>query len=143
MATFQLRLRGTTPLHFAAAAISAMPLGFVTYQVIVHQAILSTPLVLLSGAVLLLPWLSRAAARASYRAKCDEVAIHVRGEALPYRTITNVVVERSPRRTLLRLQRGETIELQLILKDAFAGRLEPFEELARRLATHGHVVSRE
>jgi len=142
MATFQLRLRGSTPLHLAAAAISATPLAFVTYQVVVHQAILSTPLVLLSGAVLLLPWLSRSLARASYRAKCDEVAIHVRGEALPYRTITSAVVERSSRRTVLRLQRGETLELQLILRDRFAGTLEPFDELARRLATHGHPISR-
>src|SRR5205807_1149863 len=99
----------------------------------------ATPLLWgLSAAVALLPWLSRAAARATYRVKCDDIAVHVRGEALPYKTITAVTVEKSARRTVLRLERGETVELVLILRDAFAGTLEPWDELRARLEQHGH-----
>jgi len=140
MATTQLRLRGITPLHGVSAAISVVPLCWVGWKAGVNHALVPASLALLSLAVALLPWLSRMLARASYRAKCDDIAIHVRGEALPYKTITEVAVERSARRQVLRLRRGETIELQLILWDAFAGRLEPRQVLAGKLAEHGHPI---
>jgi hypothetical protein len=142
MATVNLRFRGITPLHMAAAAISAYPLVFVAYQALVRHASPSVSLAMAVAAVAALPWLSRAAARITYRAKCDEVAVHVRGEALPYRTITRVSVARSHlgRRTTLTLERGQTVRLELVLRDAFAGRLEPLDELAARLAQHGHPL---
>jgi len=52
---------------------------------------------------------------------CDDVAVHVRGEALPYKTIRSVRVERTPRRHVLHLVRAEDIQLRLVLWDAFAG----------------------
>ncbi|HZS42176.1 MAG TPA: hypothetical protein VFF06_35345 [Polyangia bacterium] len=142
MATVPLRLRGVTPLHVGAAAVAASPLGFAAFQVLVRHARLSWPLLGVAAAAALLPWLSRAAARASYRAKCDDVAVHVRGEALPYKTITAVRVERTARRATLYLQRGETVTLELVLWDAFAGRLEPIAELEHRLEASGHPIPR-
>src|SRR5262245_52904939 len=142
MATVRLKLRGLTPFHLASAVVSALPAGYATYQVLVRHAHLSVPLLVLSAAVAFLPWLSRAAARAAYRAKCDDIAVHVRGEALPYKTITEVRVARSFRRHVLRLRRGETIEIELLLWDAFAGRLEPIEELARRMEAAGKPIPR-
>jgi hypothetical protein len=140
MATVRLRLRGVTVLHSISAAVAASPLAFVGWQVLVRHAHLSAPLIAFAAAAALLPWLSRALARASYRAKCDDVAVHVRGEALPYKTITEVRVERNARRRTLHLRRGETVELELVLWDAFAGRLEPIDELASRLAAHGKPI---
>ncbi len=140
MATVQLRLRGVTPLHAVSAAIAAVPGAFVLYQVLVRQARLSGPIVAAAIAAGFLPWLSRAMARASYRAKCDDIAVHVRGEALPYKTITEVLVEANARRKTLRLKRGETIELQIVLWDAFAGKLEPLEELSHRLDAVGKSI---
>jgi hypothetical protein len=137
MATVQLRLRGVTVPQIVAGVISAWPLLFVGYQITVRHAQLSLPLVALSVAVAGLPWLSRAAARATYRAKCDDIAVHVRGEALPYKTIKEVRIERTPRREVMHLIRSEDIRLELVLKDAFAGRLEPLDELLHRLASHG------
>ncbi|HEY2746223.1 MAG TPA: hypothetical protein VGL86_16425, partial [Polyangia bacterium] len=83
------------------------------------------------------PWLWRAFARAAYRAKCDDIAVHVRGEALPYKTIKELRVERTRRRTTLHLVRSEDIQLALVLWDAYAGRLQPFDVLEDRLAAHG------
>lgn len=140
MATVPLRLRGVTPLHLTSATISALPLGYATFQLVVKHAPVSPALLSLSAIVALLPWVSRAVARATYRAKLDDIAIHVRGEALPYKTITELEVRRTPRRTLLILRRGETVELHLVLRDAYAGRLEPLAELAERLARHGHAA---
>src|SRR5262249_3801774 len=100
----------------------------------------SAPLGGVALVVAAMPWLSRAAARAGYRARCDEIAVHVRGEALVYRTITEVAIERSRRRVVLRLRRGVDVELALVVWDAFAGHLEPLDELTRRLAAHGHPV---
>jgi len=84
-----------------------------------------------------LPWLYRAFARAAYRAKCDDIAVHVRGEALPYKTIKELRVERGRRRTTLHLVRSEDIQLRLILWDAYAGKLQPLDVLRERLAKHG------
>jgi hypothetical protein len=141
VATVNLRLRGVTPLHFVSAAVSAAPIVYSGVMLARHAPV-APVLVALSVVVAALPWLSRAAARAAYRAKCDEIAVHVRGEALPYKTITEVRVERSARRHLLRLIRGETTELVLVLWDAFAGRLEPIDELARRLEAAGRPIPR-
>jgi hypothetical protein len=143
MATINLRLRGVTPMQGVMAALAAYPLGMIGYELAVKHAPLTPSLAALAVAVAGLPWASLALARATYRAKCDEIAVHVRGEALPYRTITDVRVERTPRRVTLRLRRGETVELQLVLWDAFAGRLQPLDELARRLAAHGHPIPEE
>lgn len=140
MATVNLRLSGVTPLQLAVSAVAAFPFGYTAVEFVRHPGAISPTLLALAGAAALLPWLSRAAARASYRAKCDEVAVHVRGEALPYRTITEVSLEKSARRTVLRLKRGVTVELHLVLSDAFAGRLQPIEALSRRLAEHGHPI---
>jgi len=139
LATVNLRLRGVTPLHLGAAAVSAAPAAYCAVLLARHAPV-GVPLVALSFAVALLPWVSRALARASYRAKCDDIAVHVRGEALPYKTITDVAVERSARRHVLRLKRGETVELALVLWDAFAGRLEPLDELAKRLEAAGRPI---
>jgi hypothetical protein len=137
--TVQLRLRGITPLHLANAIVSAAPFAMLAWFLVVKQAHLASGSLLLGGAALvaLLPWLSRGVARATYRARCDDVALHVRGEALPYKTIRELRVERTPRRTTLHLVRSEDIQLALVLRDAFAGRLEPIAVLRERLAAHG------
>jgi hypothetical protein len=88
------------------------------------------------AALALLPWLWRAYARATYRAKCDDVALHVRGEALPYKTIKELRVERARTRTTLHLVRSEDIQIALVIWDAYAGRLEPLNVLRERLAAH-------
>jgi hypothetical protein len=138
MATVNLRLTGVMPLHALAAAVSAWPIAYVGWLAAARHAAVGTTLVLGSAVVAVLPWLSRAVARTTYRAKCDEVAVHVRGEALPYRMITSLSVEKNARRTTLTIHRGETVRIELVLRDAFAGRLEPLDELVRRLAAHGH-----
>lgn len=140
MATVQLRLRGVTPIHLTVAAVAAAPLASVAYLAMVRHVVVPFSLVGLAALGALLPWLSWLAARVSYRAKCDDIAVHLRGEALPYKTLTEVRVIRSPRRTVLVLRRGETVELRLVLRDLFAGRLEPYDELAHRLAQHGHPI---
>jgi hypothetical protein len=137
--TVQLRLRGIMPMQIAAAVVAAAPLGYLAVETIVRHtslALRSPVLVALCAAGALLPWLSRAVARASYRAKCDDIAVHVRGEALPYKTIKELRVERTPRRTTLHLVRSADIELTLVLRDAYAGRLEPLGVLRERLAQH-------
>src|SRR5262249_31749697 len=107
MATVRLHLRGISLPHVLAAGISALPAGYVGFQMAVHHAQPTTLLIALSGAVAFVPWLSRAAARATYRAKCDDIAVHVRGEALPYKTIKELQVIRTPRRRAVRLIRSE------------------------------------
>lgn len=138
--TVQLRLRGMTLPHLFAALVSAGPLGYVVWMAIARHVQPTELLIALCGLVALLPWLSRAIARAAYRSKCDAIAVHVRGEALPYKTIRAVTVERTARRTLLKLDRSETVTLYVVLKDAFAGRLEPRAELERRLKEHGFAI---
>jgi hypothetical protein len=138
--TTQMRLRGVTVPHLIAAAISAAPLGYLLYLAVARQLQVSSLMSAAAAVVALLPWLSRGAARASYRAKCDDIAVHVRGEAVPYKTITAVRVESGPRRDLLIIERGQTVRLELVLRDAFAGRLRPLDHLKKKLADVGHPI---
>jgi hypothetical protein len=138
--TTQMRLRGVTPAQMVAAAISAAPLGYLVFLAALRHLTVPSLLAGASAVVALLPWLSRAAGRASYRAKCDDIAVHVRGEAVPYKTITEVRVERGLRRDLLIIQRGQTVRLELVLRDAFAGRLAPLDHLKKKLADVGHPI---
>src|SRR4051812_10932034 len=101
-----MSLRGTTPPHLAAAAISASPLGYSLYQIMVHSAHLPVVLTALTGLVAALPWLSRQVARMAARAELDDLAVHIRGEAVFYRSLTAVAVVRTRRRRTLRLERG-------------------------------------
>jgi hypothetical protein len=140
MATVPLRLSGVTPLQLGAAAVAAFPFGYAVVQSGMRHTWLSPSLLIVSAAAAILPWLSRSMARATYRAKCDDVAVHVRGEALPYKTISEVWVTRTPRRKTLHLRRGQTVTLELVLWDAFAGRLQPIAELERRLTDAGHPI---
>jgi hypothetical protein len=110
---------------------------YVDWQLFAHRIHPTAMLWVTAGAVALLPWLSRAIARATYRAKCDDIAIYVRDEALPYKTIKQLRLARSWRRTVLTLERSEDIQLELVLVDAFAGRLEPLAELKTQLKSHG------
>jgi hypothetical protein len=138
--TTQMRLRGITVAQVVAATISVAPLGYLLFLAASRH--LPVPSFLAGGAaiVALLPWLSRAIARATYRAGCDEIAVHVRGEAVPYRTITSVRVENGPRREVLIIERGETVRLDLVLRDRFAGRLAPLDQLRKKLAEFGFTL---
>ena len=138
--TVQLRLRGLMPGHLLMSLVAAVPVARIAYATIVQHLPYPTrePLMTAVCALLaLLPWLWRAWARTAYRAKCDDIAVHVRGEALPYKTIKELRVERTRRRTILHLVRSEDIELRLVLWDAYAGRLQPLDVLRERLAAHG------
>jgi hypothetical protein len=138
--TVQLRLRGVMPRQLVSALVATAPLVYVAWLTVVRHSPLvrAQPSLLgLCVAVALLPWVSLWLARASYRAKCDDIAVHLRGEALPYKTIKEVRVERRPRRTILHLVRSEDIKLSLVIYDTFAGRLEPLAVLRERLAAHG------
>lgn len=140
LATVQLRLRGLMPGHLLMSAFAAVPIARILYATLVQHLPYprAEPLMTALCALLaLLPWGWRAIARAGYRARCDDVAVHVRGEALPYKTIKEARVERSRRRTTLQLVRSEDIQLSLVLWDAYAGRLEPLGVLRERLAAHG------
>ena len=139
--TTQMRLRGFTVPQVVAAAISLSPLGYLLFLAAARHAQVPTTLAGIAAAVALLPWLSRAAARATYRAKCDDIAVHVRNDAVPYKTITSVSVERGPRRDILHIHRGETLHLELVLRDAFAGRLHPLDHLKKKLAENGHPIA--
>ncbi len=90
-------------------------------------------MVILCTAVALMPWLSRMAARLTYRAALDDIALHIGGEALPWNKITRVEEQRSWRRTTMIFHRQGTIRVSLVVRDLFAGRLEPMDELTRRL----------
>jgi hypothetical protein len=138
--TVQLRLRGLMPGHLVMSLVAAVPAARIAYATAVQHLPYPTrqPLMTALCALLaLLPWLWRAYARAAYRAKCDDIAVHVRGEALPYKTIKELRVERARRRTTLHLVRSEDIQLTLVLWDAYAGRLQPLPILRERLAAHG------
>jgi hypothetical protein len=137
--TVQLRLRGITRRQLLTSLIAASPLLYVAYLTIVKhspliQKVPSIDVICLAAAAL--PWLSLFAARATYRAKCDDIALHVRNEALPYKTIRELRLQKTARRITLHLVRSEDIQIQLILADAFAGRLEPLATLRERLAAH-------
>lgn len=138
--TTQLRLRGLMPGHLVMSVVAAVPIARIAYATLVQHLPYPTrePLMTAVCAVLaLLPWLWRAWARAAYRAKCDDIAVHVKGEALPYKTIKELRVDKTRRRTTLHLVRSEDIQLRLILWDAYAGRLQPLDVLRERLAAHG------
>jgi len=135
--TTQMRLRGFTLAQVVAALISLSPLGYLLFLAVAKQTRVPSLLAGVAAFVALMPWLSRAAARATYRAKCDDIAVHVRGEAVPYKTITRVHLERGPRRDVLHIERGETVRLELVLRDAFAGRLAPLDHLKKKLADNG------
>jgi hypothetical protein len=138
--TVQLRLRGVMPRQLISALVTLAPLGYLGWLTVVRHSPLvraQPSLLLLCVAAALLPWVSLLLARASYRVKCDDIAVHVRGEALPYKTIKELRVERRPRRTILHLVRSADIEISLVIYDAFAGRLEPLSVLRERLAAHG------
>lgn len=138
--TVQLRLRGLMPGHLLMSLVAAVPAARIAYATFVQHLPYPSrqPLMTAVCATLaLLPWLWRAFARASYRAKCDDVAVHVRGEALPYKTIKELRVEKTRRRTLLHLVRSADIQLTLVLWDAYAGRLQPLDVLRERLAAQG------
>ena len=137
--TVQLRLRGITRRHLLTSLIAAAPLLYVAFLTVAHHSpiarkIPSIDIICVAAAAL--PWLSLLAARATYRAKCDDIAIHVRNEALPYKTIRELRLQKTARRITLHLIRSEDIQLQLVLADAFAGRLEPLQILRDRLAAH-------
>ena len=137
--TVQLRLRGLMPGHLMMSLIAAVPAARIAYATFVQHLPYPTRQPLMTAACALLavlPWLWRALARAAYRAKCDDMAVHVRSEALPYKTIKELRVEKTRRRTILHLIRSEDIELRLVLWDAYAGKLEPLDVLRERLAKH-------
>jgi hypothetical protein len=137
--TVQLRLRGLMPGHALMALVAAVPAARIAYATVVQHLPYPTRQPLMTAvcaALALLPWLWRAFARSAYRAKCDDIAVHVRGEALPYKTIKELRVERTRRRTTLHLVRSEDIQLALVLWDAYAGRLQPIDVLRERLAAH-------
>jgi hypothetical protein len=138
--TVQLRLRGLMPGHVLMSVVAAFPIARIAYATVVQHLPYPTrqpAMTALCAAVALLPWVYRAVARALYRAKCDDVAVHVRGEALPYKTIKEVRVDKGRRRTVLHLVRSEDIKIALVVWDAYAGRLEPMGVLRERLAKHG------
>ena len=137
--TVQLRLRGLMPGHLLMSLVAAVPIARILYATFVQHLPYPTrePLMTAVCAVLALaPWLWRAWARTAYRAKCDDIAVHVKGEALPYKTIKELRVEKTRRRTILHLIRSHDIELRLILWDAYAGNLQPLDVLRDRLAAH-------
>jgi hypothetical protein len=138
--TVHLRLRGLMPAHLLMSLVSAVPIARILYATFVQHLPYPSqqPLITaISASLAFLPWLWRAFARTLYRAKCDDIAVHVRGEALPYKTIKELRVERTRRRTTLHLVRSEDIQLALVLWDAYAGRLHPLSVLKDRLAAHG------
>ena len=137
--TVQLCLRGLMSGHLLMSVVAVVPIARILYVIFVQHLPYPTrePLMTAVCALLaLLPWLWRAWARAAYRAKCDDIAVHVKGEALPYKTIKELRVDKTRRRTTLRLIRAEDIQLRLVLWDAYAGRLEPLDVLRKRLAEH-------
>ena len=134
-------MRGVTPYLLISAAISAYPLCYCMFLMLFQGASVPPSLLVIGVVVLCLPWLSRFVARRAMRAQVDDVAVHFHGEALPFRSITRASVIRSRRRHLLRLERGETVTIELVIWDRFTGKLEPLHELTTRLAASGHLVA--
>lgn len=138
--TVQLALRGLMPRQLTMSLVTLAPLGYIAWLTFVKHSPLwraAPAIVLIAAAAALLPWVSLLLARRSTRAKCDDVAVHAGGEALPYKTIRELRIERTPRRVVLHLVRSADLELRLVLVDAFVGRLEPLAVLRERLAAHG------
>ena len=129
----QLRMKGL-PLPLVVSALVALsPLAYIAYVAGARHLHVDSTLVALAVACACLPWLSRLAGRLAAHAKVDDVALHVGGEAMPWNTITKVKEQRTWRRTTLVIDRGRTARIVLVTRDLFAGRLEPLDELTRRL----------
>jgi hypothetical protein len=128
----ELRMKGLPPLHLASAVVAALPAAFVLYERSLGPN-LAPMMIVLALALVPLPWLSRLVGRLTYRAAVDDVALHAGGEAMPWNTITRVTERRGWRRTTLVVERGRTASITLVTRDLFAGRLEPIDELTRRL----------
>jgi hypothetical protein len=128
-----LRMRGLTSALVVSSLIAAAPTVFVAYERFVVHARIEPMLFALALCLLPLPWLSRLAGRLTYRAALDDIALHVGGEAMPWNTITKVTEVRRWRRTQLVIERARTAKIILVTRDLFAGRLEPIDELTRRL----------
>lgn len=126
-------MKGMPPALWVSSLIAFGPLGFAMYERLLRGAPIEPLMLALCAVVALLPWLSRALGRATYRAAVDDLALHVGGEALLFSTITEVIEKRTWRRTWLVLKRGRVLRVDLVTRDAFAGRLEPLPELMKRL----------
>ena len=129
-------MRGLPPALWVSAVIAMSPLAFAVYERLVLHARIETLLLALCAAAALLPWLSRAVARLTYRAAVDDLALHVGGEALLFSTITAMERHETWRRSWLILRRGRVLRVDLLTRDLFAGRLEPIAELEKRLPTN-------
>ena len=122
------------PLPLVLSALVALsPLGYIAYVAGAKHLHVDATLVALALGCALLPWLSRLAGRVAAHATLDDVALHVGGEAMPWNTVTKVREQRTWRRTTLVIDRGRTSRITLVTHDLFAGRLEPLDELRRRL----------
>ena len=132
-ALIQLRMRGVPASFVVSAIIAAAPAAYVLFEKLGRGAPIDGMLVAICCGAAFLPWASRLVARLSYRAAVDDIALHLAGDALPWNTITRVREIKRPRRTVLILERGRTSRFTLVTRDLFAGRLEPLEELTRRL----------
>jgi hypothetical protein len=134
--TIDLRMRGFPLVLIASALVAVSPLAFVLYEM-KRGLRVEAQLIALSAICAVLPWLSRLVGRLTYRASLDDVALHVGGEALPWNTITRVTHRFTWRREEMVLERGKTVTVTLVTRDLFAGRLEPIDELERRLPKLG------
>lgn len=129
----ELRMKGL-PLPLVLSGLVALaPLGSIAYVTAVMHLHVDATQTALAVLCALLPWLARLAGRVSAQATVDDVALHVAGEAIPWNTITKVTERRTWRRTTLVVDRGRTSRITLVTRDLFAGRLEPLDELKRRL----------
>jgi hypothetical protein len=145
VARVELKLRGVTPVQAAAATFSLGPLAFLVKEAVERRLgpvalVVSQPaLVAAALFVAAMPWLSRAFARAVYRAEVDDLAIYVRSDVLPWKAVRAVHVSQSARRTVVTLEKSERAQLPIVVQDLYAGRLEPLDALTSRLAAHGHA----
>ncbi len=138
--TVRLRLTGMTVRHAVSAIITATPLAFIGQTWLTRHFLPSTPMIAGAGVLALVPWLGRAWVRHRAAAKCDDIAVHVGGEALPYKMIKSARIERGARRHVLVLERSAEIVLRLIWWDAVAGSLTPAEVLRERLMRAGRTI---
>lgn len=129
----ELRMKGLPLPLLVSAVVALSPLGYIAYVWRAEHFAVTGMLVGLAVACALLPWLSRLAGRVSAHATIDDIALHVAGDPMPWNTITKVTEKRTWRRTLLVIDRGRTARIVLVTRDLFAGRLEPLDELQKRL----------